>query len=494
MKRAEKQPHDSARFDLPPDEVRRIGYLAADAIASHRESLTSRPVFGKVGTAAGLFSGPAPEEGVPFEETLAFVREHILPFPMGNSHPRFYGFINATADPVGVAADGLAAAMNPNCWGGDHAAVHVEKQVIGWLASAVGFPLEAEGILVSGGSMANFTALAAARRAQTPGNVREDGLGGPDRPRLTVYASDQVHACVDKAVDLLGIGTAQLRKLPADEKFRIRLEDLESVVARDRAAGFTPAIVIGNAGTVNTGAVDPLDALADFCARERLWFHVDGAYGAMAVLSPRLAPLFSGMARADSIAADPHKWLYVPYEAGATLVREPGRLGNTFRRFPEYLASDAESPFPGPAWFAERGVELSRGFKALKVWMGWKTHGRRGYAASIENDVRLARFLSDAVDGRPEFERLADTVLSIVNFRYRPAGRSLPDADLDAVNRRIVNRLVGDGSFFLAPTVLKGRTALRVCIVNFRTREKDLLALLDEAARIGEEISSASAG
>ena len=481
--------HDSSRFDLPPEEVRRLGYMAADAIAGHRETLTARPVFGKVGAAADLFSGPAPEEGAPFEETLAFVRDHILPYPMGNSHPRFYGFINATADPVGVVADGLASAMNPNCWGGDHAAIHVEKQVVGWLAAAIGFPPDAEGILVSGGSMANFTALAAARRARTPGNVREDGLAGPGRPRLTVYASDQTHACVDKAVDLLGIGTSQLRKLPSDERFRIRLEDLERAVAEDRRSGFQPAIVVGNAGTVNTGAIDPLDALADFCAREDLWFHVDGAYGALAVLSPVLAPLFFGLARADSVAADPHKWLYVPYEAGATLVREPGRLGATFRRFPEYLASDAESPFPGPAWFAERGVELSRGFKALKVWMGWKTHGRRGYAASIENDVRLARFLSDAVDGRPEFERVADTVLSIVNFRYKPPGRNLSDGDLDAVNRRIVNRLVGDGSFFLAPTILKGRTALRVCIVNFRTREEDLLALLDEAARVGATLT-----
>jgi aromatic-L-amino-acid/L-tryptophan decarboxylase len=474
-------------FDLPPEEIRRLGYMAADAAAGHRSLLESRPVFGKVGGGASLFQGPAPEEGAPIEETLAFVREHVLPFPMGNSHPRFFGFINATADPIGVMADGLAAAMNPNCWGGDHAAIHVEKQVIGWLAEAIGLPPETEGILVSGGSMANFTALAAARRARTPGNVREDGLAGPGRPRLTVYASDQTHACVDKAVDLLGIGTAQLRKLPSDERFRVRPADVARAVADDRAADFTPSIVVGNAGTVNTGAIDPLGELADLCAREDLWFHVDGAYGALATLSPELKPLFAGIERADSVAADPHKWLYVPYEAGATLVREPGRLGATFRKFPEYLASDAESPFPGPAWFAERGVELSRGFKALKVWMGWKTHGSRGYAQAIENDVRLARFLSDEVDRRPDFERLAETVLSIANFRYRPVGRELPDAALDAINRRIVNRLVGEGSFFLAPTILKGRTALRVCIVNFRTQEEDLTFLLDEAERIGQE-------
>jgi glutamate/tyrosine decarboxylase-like PLP-dependent enzyme len=477
-------------FDLPPEELRRLGALAADAVASHRQRLLELPVFGKVGERAVIFDEPVPEEGQPFEEVLAFVREHILPYPMGNSHPRFYGFINASADPVGILADFVAAGMNSNCWGGDHAAIHVETQVMRWLAEMLGYPLSAEGILVSGGSMANFTALAAARRAMTPGNVREEGLSGPDRPRMTVYASDQVHSCVDKAVDLLGIGTNQLRKIPSDDRFRIRMDELERAVASDRAAGFSPAIVVGNAGTVNTGAIDPLDALADFCRRESLWFHADGAYGALAAIVPELKPLFSGMERADSIATDPHKWLYVPYEAGATLVREPGLLAAAFRKFPEYLAADPESPFPGPAWFAERGVELSRGFKALKVWMGLKTHGRQGYAAQIANDVRLAHFLAAEVDRRPEFERLAETVLSIANFRYRPTDRSLPDAELDRINRAIINRLVGEGSFFLAPTVLKGRTALRVAITNFRTREEDLLALLEEAQRLGRELVS----
>jgi glutamate/tyrosine decarboxylase-like PLP-dependent enzyme len=479
-------------FDLSPDELRRLGALAADAVAAHRERLLALPVFGKVGAGAALFDEPVPEEGRPFEEVLAFVREHVLPYPMGNSHPRFYGFINATADPVGILADFLAAGMNSNCWGGDHAAIHVETQVMRWIAEMLGYPPSAEGILVSGGSMANFTALAAARRAMTPGNVREEGLSGPDRPRMTVYASDQVHSCVDKAVDLLGIGTNQLRKIPTDDRFRIRMHELERAVASDRAAGFAPAIVVGNAGTVNTGAIDPLDALADFCRRESLWFHVDGAYGALAAIVPELKPLFSGMERADSIATDPHKWMYVPYEAGATLVREPGRLAAAFRKFPEYLAADPESPFPGPAWFAERGVELSRGFKALKVWMGLKTHGRRAYAAQIHNDVLLAHFLAAEVDRRPDFERLAETVLSIANFRYRPAGRNLSDPELDRINRTIINRLVGDGSFFLAPTILKGRSAIRVAITNFRTREEDLLALLDEAARIGKELTPSS--
>ena len=477
-------------FDLPPEELRRLGKLTADAVAGQREQLLSRPVFGKIGSRAGVFDEPLPEDGAPFEEVLAFAREHILPYPTGNAHPRFYGFIQSTADPVGIMADFLAAGMNSNCWGGDHAAIHVETVVMRWLAQMLGYPVSAEGILVSGGSMANFTALAVARRAMTPGNVREEGLSGPDRPRLTVYASDQVHVCVDKAVDLLGIGTRQLRKIATDDQFRIRMPELAAAVAADRAAGFLPAIVVGNAGTVNTGAIDPLEELAEFCLRESLWFHADGAYGGLASIVPSLKPLLAGMERADSIATDPHKWLYVPYEAGATLIREPGRLAATFRKFPEYLASDPESPFPGPAWFAERGVDLSRGFKALKVWMGLKVHGRRAYAAQIENDVRLARFLADAVKRSSDFELLAEPVLSIANFRYRPAGRELPDEELDRINRRIINRLVADGLFFLAPTVLKGRTCLRAAITNFRTREEDLLALLEEAARIGRELSA----
>jgi glutamate/tyrosine decarboxylase-like PLP-dependent enzyme len=461
-------------------------------VAEHREKLLSRPVFGKVGADASLFLSSLPAVGRPVEDVLAFVREHVMPFPMGNSHPRFFGFINATADPIGITADYLAAAMNPNCWGGDHAAVHVENQVMRWIASIVGFPEAAEGILVSGGSMANFTALAAARRAMTPGNVREDGLAGEGRPRLIVYASDQVHHCVDKAVDLLGIGTKNLRKIETDARFRIRVDRLEEAIAADRGAGLLPAIVVGSAGTVNTGAIDPLKELADLCRRESLWFHVDGAYGAMAVLSPGLKPLFAGIELADSIAADPHKWLYVPYEAGATLVREPGRLAAAFRKFPEYLASDPESPFPGPAWFAERGVELSRGFKALKVWMGLKTHGTRAYGRAIENDVALARLLGDEVDRRPDFEKMAEQVLSIANFRWRPPDTTLTEPEIDRLNRRIVNRLVGDGSFFLAPTILKGRAALRVCIVNFRTTEEDLTFLLDEAARVGRELLAGS--
>jgi len=473
-------------FDLDPEAVRELGRRAADLVAAHRAGLLGRPVFGKVGAGAAVFDEPLPEEGLSAEDVLQAVRDHVLTHPFGNSHPRFFAFINATADPLGTVADYLAAAMNSNCWGGDHSAIHVEDRVVRWIAGILGLPKAAEGILTSGGSMANFTALAVARRAKAP-EVREEGFGGT--APLVVYVSDEVHNCVDKAVDLLGIGWKQLRKVPTDDRFRIRVDLLKAAIAGDRRAGRRPAILVGNAGTVNTGAIDPLDELADVCASEDLWFHVDGAYGALASISPRLRPLFAGLERADSVAADPHKWLYVPYEAGAVLVREPGRMADAFRRPAPYLVHDPDSPVLGPALFNERGPELSRGFKALKVWMGLKRHGRRGYADAIEHDVAMARFLADQVRGREDFELLAEPVLSIVGFRYRPAGWTRGETDLDRLNRRIVNRLIASGAFFLAPTILKGRTAMRTAIVNFRTREDDLRALLDEAARAGRELA-----
>lgn len=472
-------------FDLDPEAVRQLGYRAADLAAEHRAGLRGRQVFGKVGDLARAFDEPLPQAGLPIEDVLAEVRERILPRPFGNSHPRFFAFINATADPVGIAADYLAATMNSNCWGGDHAAIHVERQVLRWLAEVLGLPGASEGILTSGGSMANFTALATARRAMAEG-VRESGMAGSEP--LVVYASEEAHNCVDKAVDLLGIGWKQLRKLPTDERYRIRVDLLKQAIAEDRRNGRKPAIVVGNAGTVNTGAIDPLDELAELCAAEGLWFHADGAYGAMAAVSPSLKPLLRGIERADSVAADPHKWLYVPYEAGATLVREPGRMAQAFERKAPYLVHDDESPVRGPVSFNERGPELSRGFKALKVWMGLKRHGVLGYAKAVDHDAAMARELAAAVSAHGDFELLAPPTLSIVGFRYRPRRRTLREPELDALNRRIVNRLVGSGAFFLAPTLLKGKTAMRVAIVNFRTREADVRALVDEAAREGEAL------
>lgn len=471
-------------FDLPAEQIRRLGRAATDLVADHLGGIAHGPVFGKIGAHASWFDEPLPEAGRDADALLELVRERVLPFPFGNSHPRFFAFINATADPVGIVADLVASAMNPNCWGGDHAAIHVERQALSWIAELLGYPADAEGVLTSGGSMANFTALAAARRATCP-DVRDEGL--PQHPRPVVYVSDQVHHCVDKSADLLGFGRRFVRRIATDERFRMRVDALEAAIAADRAAGLRPTIVVGSAGTVNTGAIDPLVELADLAAREGMWFHADGAYGALAAIA--IPDAFVGLTRADSIAADPHKWLYVPYEAGATLVRRKGGLTDAFARPAEYLDQDPESPLLGPVLFSERGPELSRRFRALKVWLGILRHGRQGYARAIAADLARAKRLAELVQERPETLELAvEPTLSIVCFRYAPKASALDEQRLDRLNRRIANRWVADGSFFLAPTVLRGRTYLRAAIVNFRTAESDLVALRDATLLAGAEL------
>lgn len=474
-------------FDLPADEIRRLGRVAVDLVADHVGGIAAGPVFGKIGPRAPWFDEPLPETGCDPDALLARVREQVMPFPFGNSHPRFFAFINATADPVGILADLLASATNPNCWGGDHAAIHVERQALSWISQLLGYPADAEGVLTSGGSMANFTALGAARRAVCP-DVRDGGL--PRDPRPVVYVSEQVHHCVDKSADLLGFGRRFVRRIATDAGFRMRVDALEQAIAADRAAGLRPAIVVGSAGTVNTGAIDPLDTIADVAAREGMWFHADGAYGALAAIA--IPGAFAGLTRADSIAADPHKWLYVPYEAGATLVRRKGGLTDAFARPAEYLDQDPESPLLGPVLFSERGPELSRRFRALKVWLGIQRHGRAGYARAIGADLARARRLAELVKERPDALELAvEPTLSIVCFRYAPRHGGLDEAQIDRLNRRIANRWIADGSFFLAPTVLRGRTYLRAAIVNFRTSEQDLVALRDATLQAGAELEKA---
>jgi len=468
-------------FDLDPEAVRRLGYRAADLVADHRAGLLQRPVFGKVGDAAAAFEEPLPEEGQPLEVVLDAVRDRVLA-TLRQLAPRFFAFINATADPVGTAADYLASAMNSNCWGGDHASIHVERRVVAWLAEILGLPATAEGILTSGGSMANFTALAAARRAKAPG-VREDGFAGT--PPLVVYTSDEVHNCVDKAVDLLGIGWKQLRKIPADDRFRIRVDRLKQAIADDRRAGLRPAIVVGNAGTVNTGAIDPLDELADLCrGRGPLVPRRRGLRRPRVGLT-EAAALFAGLERADSVAADPHKWLYVPYEAGAVLVREPGRLADAFRRPAPYLVHDptARSSARSSSTSGPGALAGLQGPEGLGRPEAPRAEGLRGGGRARRGDGALP---GRGGEGAPRL-RAAGRAGAVDRRLPLPAGRPARGGSRPAqsADRQPARR---PRAFFLAPTLLKGRTAMRVAIVNFRTTEDDLRALLDEAAEAGRAV------
>jgi glutamate/tyrosine decarboxylase-like PLP-dependent enzyme len=409
----------------------------------------------------------------------------VLPYPMGNTHPRFWAWYMGNGTPFGALADFLAASINPNLGGGRHAANLVEAQVVEWCKEIVGWPADSSGLLVSGGSMANLVGLAVARNAMAPLDVRKHGLQAIDKPML-VYASSEVHSCVQKTVEVLGLGTCALREIPVNDAYRMDLALLRRSVEADRELGALPICVIGNAGTINTGSVDDLDAIADFCAQEGLWFHVDGAIGAVLCLSPGHRRLVSGIERADSVTIDLHKWMHVPFEAACALVRDRQAHHDTFVLTHEYLEKSERGIASGPHWFSEYGLQLSRGFRALKVWLSVKEHGLDKYGRLIDRNIAQARQLTERLADQPQLELLAPTVINIVCFRFNP-GR-LDDKRLNAINQELLMRLHESGIAAPSYTRLGGRYCLRVAIVNYRTREEDLDILVEATLRIGREL------
>jgi glutamate/tyrosine decarboxylase-like PLP-dependent enzyme len=373
---------------------------------------------------------------------------------------------------VAVLAELLAAGMNPSAAGGDHAATYLEHATLRWLLELLGLDPASGAILCSGGSVANLIGLAAMRHRARPA-VREAGLAAG--PQLVVYGTAEGHSCLQKAVELLGLGRAALRAVATDGQRRMDVEALRLAVAEDRRAGRAPAAVAASAGTVNTGAVDPLDAIADACAAEGLWLHVDGAYGGFGLLAAQTGGhggLFRGLARADSVAVDPHKWLSVPVECGCAIVRDRRLMRDAFSLVPPYLRDDAAMP-----WFSEFGIQQTRGFRALKLWMALQAVGADGYRREVSRQLGLARALAARVRARPGLELVTDGPLSVVTFRVRRPGAT--PGEEDGLQRTIAERVQAGGRAFLTSTVLDGRTVLRACVVNFRTAEADLDALLD---------------
>jgi glutamate/tyrosine decarboxylase-like PLP-dependent enzyme len=347
----------------------------------------------------------------------------------------------------------------------------------------MGMPESSTGVLGSGGTMANIVGLVVARHAKAGFGIREEGLQGGARPRLMVYASSETHGWAQKAVELLALGDRSLGRIPVDAEYRIDVAKLRAAIAADRSAGHRPFCVIANAGTVNTGAIDDLEALAAICRQEDLWFHVDGAFGALARLSPRLAPLVAGVEQADSIAFDLHKWMYLPFEIACTLVRDADAHRDAFALTPSYLAETTRGVIAGGLPFADRGIELTRGFKALKVWMSLKAHGVRAFARLIEQNVNQARYLAELVTAHSNLELLAPAPLNIVCFRYAPDG--LSDASLNAVNQEVLLRIQESGLAVPSGTVLGGRYAIRVAITNHRSRIEDFDALVKAVVSTG---------
>lgn len=475
---------------MDPEHFRRLGHDLVDLVTDYLAGLRDRPVFRPMQpTARGtLMQEALGEAGASPEAIVERFRAAVLPHAMGNGHPRFFGWVNSPPAPIGVLADFLAAAMNPSCAGGDHAAIYVERAAVRWLMELIGFPTEGSmGLLTSGGSDANLVGLAAARQraaAEDGWSVRREGLQR-GRPPLVLYTSEQGHSCVQKAAELLGLGSEGVHTVPVDEDFRIDVPRLRAAIAADRAAGRRPFCVAASAGTVGTGAIDPLAAVADVCAAEGLWLHVDGAYGAVGATLPDRRERYAGLERADSVALDPHKWLSVPVDCGAAFVRDGGLLREAFSLVPAYLRTEPDRGFGGLPWFSEYGIQQTRGFRALKLWMTLQHLGREGVRGLVGRHVALAGHLASLVDAAPDLERLAPVELSVVCFRYAPARLRGDDARLDALNQRVMEEVQASGAAFLTQTTLRERFALRACVLHYATTEADVAALVDAVRETG---------
>jgi glutamate/tyrosine decarboxylase-like PLP-dependent enzyme len=480
----------NAERSLDPDdwdEARGIFHEAVDLAIDHLRGQRDGPVWRATPEAVKQhLAVPAPAAPQALDALVAEFRRDILPYGTGNVHPRFFGWVHGAGTLAGALGEMLAGVMNCNVGGRDHVAVYVERQVVAWCKAIFGFPAASSGLLTSGTSMGTVIALAVARNAKADAEVQRDGIAAAPRP-IVAYASREVHGANEKAFDLLGLGTKALRRVAVDAHFRIRVDELARQIAADRAQGLAPAIVIASAGTVNTGAIDDLDALVALCRAEGLWLHVDAAFGGLAILVPEFRTRLAAIAQADSVAFDFHKWLQVPYDAGCVLVRDEAAHRRSFSSRGEYLAEGAALA-GGDPWFCEYGPELSRGFRALKVWFTVKAYGIDRLAGVIAQNIRQARHLGAAVAATPELELLAPVDLNIVCFRFRAPG--LSDAAQDRLASEIVAALQTAGTAAPSTTHIGGRNAIRVCLTNHRTTTADLDVFLREAVRLGHALSA----
>ncbi len=477
---------DREQQTLDPEDwggTRRTFHRAVDLSLDWTRDVRERPVWRPVPEQIkeGLRE-TAPHQGRPLDDVLAQFEETVLPYGTGNTHPRFFGWVHGSGSVAGALGEMLAAFLNCNVGGRDHGAVYVERQVIQWCKEMFSFPPSASGLLTSGTSMGTLIALTVARNVKAGGDVQKLGLAGLPK-RLVGYASREAHACVAKTFEILGLGSEALRLVPVGDDFRMDVSTLAGMIAADREAGLEPFAVIASAGTVNTGAIDDLEQIAALCQALGLWMHVDAAFGGLAVLTPEFRDALAPLARADSVAFDFHKWLHVPYDAGCVLVKDEPAHRETFSARREYLAPQTRGLAGGDPWYCEYGPELSRGFRALKVWFTLKTYGLDRLAGLIAQNCRQARLLGEAVAADPDLELLAPVALSIVCFRFRAPG--LSEDALDALNGHIVAALQIQGIAAPSTTRLHGKTAIRVALTNHRTTDADLDVLVAGVRRLG---------
>ncbi|MDE2621581.1 MAG: aspartate aminotransferase family protein [Betaproteobacteria bacterium] len=462
------------------DDLRTQGHRMLDDMLDYLQHLRDRPVWQPIPQSVrNHFQEPLPSEPAELPELHQRFMTEILPYAVGNAHPGFMGWVHGGGTAVGMLAEMLAAGLNANLGGRDQIPVEVERQITRWMGELFGFPEQASGLFVTGTSMANFIAVLVARTAALGPAVRQHGVATATRP-LTAYASAGAHGCIAQALDISGLGSGALRRIPVNERFQMDLPQLDQAIAADRAAGLQPFMVVGTAGTVDVGAVDDLAGLAALCRRQGLWFHVDGAFGALARMSSELAPRVEGIQQADSIAFDFHKWVQVPYDAGFILVRDETLHRQTFATPAAYLQRETRGVAAGSPWPCDYGPDLSRGFRALKTWFTLKAYGTERLGSIMAQTCALARHLENRIHSHDELELLAPVTLNIVCFRYR-------SAHPDETNARIVVSLQESGVAVPSTTRIHGALAIRVAIVNHRTRHEDLDRLLAAVLAFGAQ-------
>jgi glutamate/tyrosine decarboxylase-like PLP-dependent enzyme len=484
------RPEPVTDLDWDAGQARELTGAIVDIWVELLERMRALPVARPVSAAdvARETAFPVPEQPLAVAELTDLLRPLVLEHSTLCGHPGFMAYVSGSGTVPGAAADLLAAALNPNVggWMLSPAASELELHLTRWLARRFGLPEGSGGLMTSGGAASNMTALKAARDAKAGADVRQNGLGGLP---LVLYTSEEAHATIAEAADLLGLGERAARAIPTDPALSMRIDALEAAIADDVAAGLRPFAVAATAGTTATGAIDPLPEVADLCAKHDLWMHVDAAYGGAAVLAPELRPLLAGIERADSISFDPHKWLYTPQSSACLLVRDPARLLRSFSIDAAYVRDDASLSGRGLN-IGELGPQWSRAFLALKVWLSLAAHGTAAYGRRIAHDVELARYLDDRVRAHSDLEPMCPVTLSIACYRYMPAGAGLDDHALDALNERLMVAIRRDGRAFPSNAELGGRYCLRACLVNHRTEAEDVDALLEATLRLGAELAA----
>jgi glutamate/tyrosine decarboxylase-like PLP-dependent enzyme len=467
-------------------EMRRMAHLMVDDMMDFLQNIYDQPVWKPIPeNVKQSYESSIPKEGQPLHEVYEEFKQNILPYYKGNIHPSFWAWVQGTGSPTAGMADMLASMMNSNVTIGEHAAMYIDAQVVNWCKEIMGFSREASGLLTSGGSMANFTALTVARNTLANRSVRYKGLKNLEK-QLVIYCSKETHSCVIKGIEVLGIGSENIRRIEVDDDYMINLTVLENQIQLDIQAGLQPFCIVANVGTVNTGAIDDLDAIRGICNQYDLWMHVDGAFGALAKLVPRYKNQLKSIEQADSVVFDLHKWMYMPYEIGCVLFQSGEAHRATYAIEPDYLLKHERGLAAGPDSLNNFGLELSRGFKALKVWMSFKESGIHKFERLIDQNLQQIDYLKSLVIHHPQLELCAPVVLNVLCFRFYMDG--MDNEQLNTINKEIVMTLQEQGIASPSSTLLKGNYCIRVAHVNHRSRKEHFDVLVEEVVRIGREM------